>query len=693
MPKSRGIEVAASARPILRHLESASGKWLLLGIALLGAIPRLYLGATQFIEYDGYWHVFIATQDDWQQFRWDYNSNFHPPLFYLLLKVAIQFGRTRLVYRAISLAAGTAAIFVIGQIAKKISRVSYTPAFVALAYGIALPSIIISCEVRSYMLSVFFVLVSFSYFLDLLQTDAKVPARSRMLFALNAILAGYSHYGAFFYVFACGLAALLFYIFLMQSRLWNRFALDLATFGVIAAALAYVFFTHAQAHAVVAEHLHTHYFQGGGQESLMDFLLRNSHEFFNLFSPLPVGTMGEFYVVLAVLVVALGWLIYLIRHLDEQKNALAAATVVVTLATLASIMASAVIDKYPFGGELRQQFFLFPFTVLCGSVLLDRVVAGIRDQKRGLTLILVAVAGTASAWSLAFARYPKMQTDLGTAQMNRFRQSFPVPAAVFVDQFNLINFFTHYHDWNWHFMRRSAVPGVDTYNVRGGNFGMLLFRDKTRWNLDFGEPALYRDFSKCIRFAALPSLTVYAVRQVVPPGSVEQESQVAAQIISLASAESLCVRKLVIQSNMVFGEFKTGKCATEIDALTKCRQCDDTNWSIAYSGNWVRSEFENALNGTLTYAFQRGASIKFSFEGAGVTYVYTRAFNRGMAAVFIDGAAKGVIDLYSPKIEWQSTTTFDGLKQGPHSIEIRVTGQHSPASNASYVDLDALLVR
>src|ERR1700730_3561257 len=230
MPGPQRHEVAASARPVLGHLQPASGKWLLLCIALLCTIPRLYLGSTQFIEYDGYWHVFIAAQDDWQQFRSEYNSNFHPPLFYLLLKLAIQFGRTRLVYRAISLAAGIAAIFVIGQIAKKISLVSYMPAFAALAYGISLPSIIISCEVRSYMLSVFFVLASFYYFLDLLQPDAKIPARSRMLFALHAILAGYSHYGAFFYIFACGLAAVLFHIFLLKPWLWNRFALDLATF-------------------------------------------------------------------------------------------------------------------------------------------------------------------------------------------------------------------------------------------------------------------------------------------------------------------------------------------------------------------------------------------------------------------------------------------------------------------------------
>ena len=288
--------------------------------------------------------------------------------------------------------------------------------------------------------------------------------------------------------------------------------------------------------------------------------------------------MGGFYIVLAVLAAAAGWLLYFIRHLKERKNALAMATVVVTLATLTSIMASGVSGKYPFGGALRQQFFLSPFIVLCGALLLDRVVAGLRDQKLGFALILVAVAGTAGASGLAFARYPKMQTDLGTAQMNRFRKSFPAPAAVYVDQFNLINFFTHYHNWTWHFVSRNgAVPGVDKYDVSRGKTGMLLFRDKTRWNLDFSDPAVYRDFAKCLRSESLPSLTVYAVRQTVTPGPVEQEFKLAKQILSLASAESLCVKKLVTQQAMVFGEFRTGQCETEIEAMTKCRHCDDTN--------------------------------------------------------------------------------------------------------------------
>jgi hypothetical protein len=39
---------------------------------------------------------------------------------------------------------------------------------------------------------------------------------------------------------------------------------------------------------------------------------------------------------------------------------------------------------------------------------------------------------------------------------------------------------------------------------------MLLFRDKTRWNLDFSDQAVYRDFINATIWS-LPSLTVYAV--------------------------------------------------------------------------------------------------------------------------------------------------------------------------------------
>ena len=418
---------------------SATINWWLLAVALIAAVPRLYLGATQFIEYDGYWHVFIASQDDWHQFYKEYQSNFHPPLFYLLLKVAMWFGRTPLVYRAISLLTGVAAVFVTGKIAERLSLHHYTAVVAALAYGLALPSIIISCEVRSYMLNMFFILLSFYYFLDVLDEPGGAPIKSRALFAVYAVLAGYSHYGAFLYICACLATSVLLDVSLFRRNLFKRLAQDLITFGVIAAALAYVYLTHGQPHAVVAEHLRGYYFQPA-QETLWAFLTRNSHQLLNLFSPLPVTGEITFYLVFATLILASAWLVYLIRRLTQAENVQAAATVLTSIVLLAAMATGGVLGKYPYGGELRQQFFLFPFAILCGCILLDRIAAALRPSlSTGLLGSVSAV--TIIAWSFAFAQYPKVRTELGTAQMNRFRIDFPAPPAIYVDEFNLINFF------------------------------------------------------------------------------------------------------------------------------------------------------------------------------------------------------------------------------------------------------------
>jgi hypothetical protein len=668
---------------------SATTNWWLLAVALIAAVPRLYLGATQFIEYDGYWHVFIAMQDDSHQFYKEYQSNFHPPLFYLLLKVAMWFGRTPLVYRAISLLTGVAAVFVTGKIAERLSLRRYTPVFAALAYGVALPSIIISCEVRSYMLSVFFILLSFYYFLDVLSETAHRPIKSRALFALYAILAGYSHYGAFLYIGACVATATLFDVSLFRRNLWKRLLQDAVTFGAIAAALAYVYLTHGQSHAVVAEHLHNRYFQPG-HESLWAFLIRNSHDLFDWFSPLPVKGEITFCVVFAALILAAAWLVYLIRQLTRADNVRAAATVLTSAVLLVATAAGGLLGKYPYGGELRQQFFLFPFAILCGCILLDRIAAAL-SPKPAAALLLSVSAVTVAAWSFAFAQYPKVPTELGTAQMNRFRRDFPSPAAVYVDQFNVINFFIHYHDWNWHFVGHcQAAPAIDTYRVTRANQSFLLLRDFSRWNLDFGEQALYHDLAKCIREQQLSSLTIFYTRQRPQADAIQQEPAVARRVLSGAAGESLCVSKLRVDGTRVYADLTTDRCEPDVDSLRKCGKCDDTNWSITYAGHWVRGEFEGSSNGTLTYSNDPAAVARFSFEGTELRYWYTKAFNRGLAAVFVDGISKGTVDLYSPTIEWQSSSLFAGLTPGRHTVEIRATGRHDPASADTYIDIDAL---
>ena len=120
---------------------------------------------------------------------------------------------------------------------------------------------------------------------------------------------------------------------------------------------------------------------------------------------------------------------------------------------------------------------------------------------------------------------------------------------------------------------------------------------------------------------------------------------------------------------------------------------DDPDSRICLHAAWTRdTQFADADRHTLTYSNIPGASATFAFHGEAITYVYTRAANRGIAEVFVDGQLKDRADLYSPKTSWRSRTRYECLGPGAHVIQIRVTGEHNSRACDSFVDLDALIV-
>src|SRR5207302_1032129 len=114
---------------------------------------------------------------------------------------------------------------------------------------------------------------------------------------------------------------------------------------------------------------------------------------------------------------------------------------------------------------------------------------------------------------------------------------------------------------------------------------------------------------------------------------------------------------------------------------------------IVYTGAWTFApDFKEASAGTVTFSNEPGAGFRCSFSGSKITYVYTRAFNRGMAEVAIDGIVRAKLDLYAPTIVWQSSTTFAAGPAGIHTLSVRVLGEKNAASQDCYVDLDRLIV-
>ncbi|HTD45418.1 MAG TPA: glycosyltransferase family 87 protein, partial [Bryobacteraceae bacterium] len=119
---------------------------------------------------------------------------------------------------------------------------------------------------------------------------------------------------------------------------------------------------------------------------------------------------------------------------------------------------------------------------------------------------------------------------------------------------------------------------------------------------------------------------------------------------------------------------------------------DDMSHSIEYEGVWASGRYSMASGGTLTYSHGADDTAGLSFNGSGIEYWYTAAFNRGIAQVRIDGREKARVDLYAPSIRWQQKMVLRGLGPGQHTIEIHVLKEKNSRSSDYYVDVDKFVV-
>src|SRR5205807_1735173 len=85
-------------KPVSVWLSSPDRLWAYVLVAIAGAalIPMVIRAVGETVDYDGFWHLFIASQDRWELFLFEYKNNAHPPLFMLLLRVPSLFGHSRL---------------------------------------------------------------------------------------------------------------------------------------------------------------------------------------------------------------------------------------------------------------------------------------------------------------------------------------------------------------------------------------------------------------------------------------------------------------------------------------------------------------------------------------------------------------------------------------------------------------------
>ena len=93
-------------------------------------------------------------------------------------------------------------------------------------------------------------------------------------------------------------------------------------------------------------------------------------------------------------------------------------------------------------------------------------------------------------------------------------------------------------------------------------------------------------------------------------------------------------------------------------------------------GSWVGlTQSGGPLSDDYRISTMKNATISFSFDGSGVTWVTALGPTYGKAAIYVDGVLTETVNLYSHNQQWQHKVTISGLANGHHTILIKVLGK------------------
>ncbi len=546
----------AGRNPIADRADEPT-RWLGLFLAaVLGLAARVLFSRVNPVNYDGYWHVFIA-----RNLARESAALAHPPLFPFLLRQADAIRHSRFSYLSISLAAGTAAVFLFGLVLQKMCRNRAVPVLGALALALSPAAITLSGIAEAYMLCLAWLLAALVAYVGLAAPEPAAPSRPRRVaFAVFGTLALLSHYAAGLFLAACALAPALLaaleprYRAAWKRALPRRSAADAATFLLPAAVAVVLVLGRARPWLHRLSHVAEFYFDPA-RETAPQFLARALADTFHLFSPLRIESGALAAAALCAFVAA----VVAVAVADDRRRdpAVPGATPAVLLLLLLGLEAAAGFGgRYPFGGAMRHQFLLMVFGLLAAAVAFDRLLPRRSPAARRLVLAAGVALIVVHAWRYGERRRrPRPEPFAGDRE--RFDADFPDADEVHVDQFNLVGFFAQHHDWNWEFL--GTVPGqpaIERYRLSRDGRSLALVAHRGLWNMDLLGPGTYRELSGVPPQAASETITLYDVRQA-PPGATNPDAGLLRERIPvLARQAGLETLRLDVAGADVFAQFR-----------------------------------------------------------------------------------------------------------------------------------------
>jgi hypothetical protein len=114
---------------------------------------------------------------------------------------------------------------------------------------------------------------------------------------------------------------------------------------------------------------------------------------------------------------------------------------------------------------------------------------------------------------------------------------------------------------------------------------------------------------------------------------------------------------------------------------------NDTNFS--YIGDWQWTRADGAFDGDQHMSLVVNGTASLKFDGTSVSLYGLKAPDQGIAAVSIDDGPEQLVDMYAAIPAYQTILYSNPtLKDGPHTIYVRVTGNKNSQAAGMAISLD-----
>jgi hypothetical protein len=491
----------------------------LLAIAVAGLVPRLVFGNSQFIGFDGWWHLFVATQDRWLMVLGEWKWVAHPPLFYPLLRLVAGFGHAPLIVRSTGIVCGSAGGVILGVVAAKIYRYKTSALLASAAYTFAWSMIELNCDVRAYPMALLFVLLAFNACLDFNADPGGARAgRAIVRFGVYSSLAILSEYFVVFFLAGCLGILLLrvvlrpaFRVVFLQSirRDWKAWVFSAASPSVLFLGL----FTFQGAVAPQDQlYLQPYVWNDASQSDAGAFLFSNLGKETGYFTPFNIGPDFMLAVAGLLLIPALVYFGFVRR--ERWRGLLPVDAPLMLAGLLAQLMVLALAGVYPFGGEFRHQSIIAPFVFLTAFLLLDRGAGALKPRLPRHAFFATAGLLVAASFAFGWAFYPWSSALPTSAEYRRFRELFPNAENVYADQTASMYYYAETHNSKWIFRDRFVIRDqrITFYRVDDGSGHAAGFlRNKRLDWLDLTDLETYQVLAGALRYEGIKSAVLFAV--------------------------------------------------------------------------------------------------------------------------------------------------------------------------------------